>query len=368
VAAVSHELARHAVGWPADERAFDAARAFLHETRDKRTVIACDADVDGLTSAVIVERAVNAIGGLSYVLPTRRGEHVHHPVMRGGVLALRPDRLVVLDIGSRPQPILPGLPTLLIDHHYASAGLPADATVLNGYDRQPVATTSVLAFIVGRAFPPVERSAWLAALGAVADLGTAAPFRAVLGLSGGGAKWNQAVALLNAARRAPVPDPSVALNAIRGAASVDDVASGQLPETATLQRFQAEVRAEIDRCRRVPPAIARNVAMIRVSSGAQVHPVVATRWLRRLAPRIVMAANDGYLPGRTNFAVRSQSDIDLVTWLRRLPFTPSPDAEYAHGHPRATGGSLSTSDFGAFISRLVSQLNAIECRVVNSQR
>ena len=66
----------------------------------------------------------------------------------------------------------------------------------------------------------------------------------------------------------------------------------------------------------------------------------------------MIAANDGYLPGRTNFAVRCHAAIDLVAWLRGLPFTPSVDAQYAHGHARATGGSLSSSDFRAFIATL----------------
>jgi single-stranded-DNA-specific exonuclease len=367
VVAVSDELTRHPVEWPADARAIDAARAFLHRTRDKLTVIACDADVDGLTAAVIVERAVNALGGFSHVLPARRGEHVHHPVMKRRVSALDPERLVVLDMGSRPQAILPDLPTLVIDHHHAAAGLPSGAVVVNGFDREPVATASVLAFVVGRSIPAVESSAWLAALGAVGDLGTAAPFRSVLGLSGSTGKWTRAVALLNAARRAPAPDPIVALDALRHAASVDDIGSARFPETAALRRYQLEVRAELERCSRVPPTIVGNVALLRFSSAAQVHPVVATRWVRRLAPRIVIAANDGYLPGRTNFAVRCESAIDLVAWLRSLPFTPAADAEYAHGHARATGGSLSASDFAAFISSLgFSRPDPIGCHVANS--
>lgn len=92
--------------------------------------------------------------------------------------------------------------------------------------------------------------------------------------------------------------------------------------------------------------------LVRFSSGAQVHPIVATRWAGRLSPRIVIAANDGYLPGRTNFAVRCRDTIDLVAWLRGLPFTPPPDAEYAHGHARATGGSLPPAAFEAFITTL----------------
>ena len=65
--------------------------------------------------------------------------------MKRRIRALHPERLVVLDMGSRPQAIIPALPTLVVNHHHAAAGLPPEAIVVNGYDRQPVATTSVLA-------------------------------------------------------------------------------------------------------------------------------------------------------------------------------------------------------------------------------
>lgn len=352
MAAVPERPARHTADWPAEAGSIDAARAFLLRVHGTLTVIACDSDVDGLGAAVIVERAVNALGGIPHVLPVRRGEHVHHPLMQRRIEALRPGHLVVLDMGSRPQVILPGLPTLVVDHHHAGAGLPPGAVVVNGYDRPPVAPTSVLAYVVCREIPAVERSAWLAALGAIADLGSAAAFRDVLGIRAGGARWSRAASLLNAARRAESPDPTAALDALRHAACVDDITSGRLPETGRLKEYQTQVRGEIDRCARVAPAIAGTTALVRFSSRAQVHPIVATRWARRLAPRIVIAANDGYLRGRTNFAVRCQHTIDLVAWLRSLPFTPSPDAEYANGHARATGGSLSRSDFSVFVATL----------------
>ena len=352
MSATAEDPARPQAAWPAAADAIDAAGNFLRSTRGTSTVIACDSDVDGLSAAVIVERTVAALGGVPYVLPVRRGEHVHHPEMKRRIGALRPEHLVVLDMGSRPEPIVPGLSTLVIDHHHADAGLPPGALVVNGYDRDPVATTSVLAFVVCRTVTAVEGSLWLAALGAVADLGSAAAFRDLLGIRATGTKWTRATSLLNAARRAVTPDPAVALDVLRHAASVDDVTSGRLPATRVLEEYQTQVRDEIARCTRVPPAIAGSAALIRFSSGAQVHPIVATRWAHRLAPRVVIAANDEYLPGRTNFAVRSQSSTDLIAWLRGLPFAPSPDAEYAHGHARATGGSLSRPDFDAFISAL----------------
>lgn len=322
----------------------DAARRFLQSCAGHEVTIACDSDVDGLTSAIIAERGAAALGAKPTVLPVRRGEHVHHDSMRTRIAASGPTRLVVLDIGSRPEPIIPGLPTLLIDHH-ASQGHPPGAIVVSGADDSPVPTTSVLTFVVTGFVEGIERLAWLAALGAVADLGSADAFADVLHVKASGPTWRKAVSLLNAARRAADPDPELALGVLRRAGSVRDIVDGRRPGVDALSAKQREVRAEIDRCSRVAPRVAADAALIRFSSGVQAHPVVAIRWARRLRPRVVIAANDGYLPGRTNFAVRCDADVDLIAWLRSVPFSPSPGSEYANGHPKATGGSLTADDF-----------------------
>jgi hypothetical protein len=286
------------------------------------------------------------------MLPVRRGEHVHTDSMRERIRAELPERLVVLDMGSRPASIVPGLPTLVIDHHDATNGVPPGALVLNGFDRPPVAPTSVLAWVVSSGIADVQDSAWIAALGAVADLGSAAEFAELLHVRVGVTAGRKASALLNAARRAPEPDPIIALDTLRQANSVTEVLSGGLPGAQRLEQMQQAVRDEMARCSRVPPQTSGNVALIRFASGAQVHPVVAIRWSTRLRPRIVVAANDGYLPGRTNFAIRCADRVDLLAWLRGLLFVPTDAAEFANGHARATGGSLSARDFDRF-SRLL---------------
>ena len=338
--------------WPADATRLDEARSFLHSARGATVVIASDSDVDGLTGATIFERAVTACNGVPFVVLARRGEHVHRDSMRRRILTRRPGRLIVVDMGSRPEPILPAIPTLIVDHHEATRGYPPGAVVVNGFDRPPVAPSSVLAHVICRVCPAVRNTGWLAALGAVADLGSAASFRELLGVKGTGAKWTRTAALLNAARRAPIPDPCIALAALRQADSIDDILYSRSEEARALSLLHEQVRAETDRCARVPPAITGNVALLRFSSGAQVHPLIATRWSYRLRPRIVIAANDGYLPGRTNFAIRCAAETDLLAWMRGLPFSPSPGSEYANGHPRATGGSLTHEEFDRFLELL----------------
>ena len=328
--------------WPVAAMVLARARRFLEGCAGQRTVVACDSDVDGLSSAVILERGLERHRAQATVVPIRRGEQVHSESMRARILRVSPSRLVVTDMGSGPASIVAGLPTLVVDHHNASAGVPPDALVLNGWDREPVATSSVLAFLVAGA---PEEDAWLALLGAVADLGSAKEFGALIPAKASETAARRVAGLLNAARRAPDPRPDLVLALLRRARDIKDVASGTHPEVAQLEGMRSEVQAETDRCSRVAPKILPLAALARFSSGAQVHPIVAIRWARRLHDRIVIAANDGYLPGRTNFAVRSALDLDLLAWLRSLPFTPGDPGEFAHGHRRATGGSLTHADF-----------------------
>ena len=335
--------------WPVDARALAQARTFLDGCAGATTVVACDSDVDGLSSAVVLERALDKLRARATVMPIRRGEHVHADSMRARILSLAPSRLIVTDMGSRPASIVPGLPTLVVDHHDASAGVPPDAVVLNGWGREPVATSSVLAFLVAGA---PEADAWLAVLGAVADLGSAKEFATVLPGRTGETAARKVASLLNAARRAPDPRPDLALGLLRRGRGIKDVMSSAHPEVAQLEAMRSAVQAETERCSRVAPKILSRAALLRFSSGAQVHPIVAIRWARRLHDRIVMAANDGYIPGRTNFAIRSAADVDLVAWLRGLPFTPQDPGEFANGHRRATGGSLTHAD----IERLIGVL------------
>ena len=63
----------------------------------------------------------------------------------------------------------------------------------------------------------------------------------------------------------------------------------------------------------------------------------------------MIAANDGYLPGRVNFSIRGGTG-DLRRLLRDA--LPEAGGEFAHGHDRATGGSLSPDQFELLLRRL----------------
>lgn len=334
--------------WPVDAQQLEAARAFLRRPYDL-VALACHSDADGLCGGLILKRLLEAHRIPTAVVISARGEHIHATSMRRKVMDTCADALVVVDMGTRAAPISVGLPTLVVDHHDDSGGVPPDALVVNGFGRPPVATSSVLAYALAAEVPGADQWCWIGALGAIADLGTSAAFASLLPCRAGGRRWSRAVALLNAARRAPQDDARTAFDVLEWASNVADIVEGSHPGVRRLEDYRAAVAAEMQRCSRVPPRKVGAAFVIRFASAAQVHPLVAMRWTTRLAPAIVIAANDHYLPGRVNFAVRCAREINLLDWLRSLPFEAPAEGEYAHGHPRATGGSLTIEQFEAFL-------------------
>lgn len=352
-AAMSPAVAAAVEGdWPAPRAALDAGRALLKERASGRVIIACDHDVDGLASAVLVARAIERLGGQADVEPVNRGEHVHVASYRDRLAARAAGAYVVTDMGSRAEPIGLPAPTLLIDHHDSDA-FPPDAVVVSASRRLPVVPTSYLAFELLSGLVALDDLAWLALLGTVADLGTQVDFGRVPGWrrSYRAKPVSEAVGLLNAARRSADHDVAAALAVLRAAQSPSEISDGSVPGSERLRQLRAEVAAEMARLARTPPRMHGRVALIRIRSRAQIHPLLAARWKARLAGKIVLVANDDYLPGRVNFAVRTTLPIDLIAWLKSFQL-PDSGPEFARGHPAATGGSLDFRQFDALVAAM----------------
>jgi single-stranded-DNA-specific exonuclease len=246
--------------------------------------------------------------------------------------ALPDGPLAILDWGIRP--IDRG--GILVDHHAPETPDPGPL-VVTSYGEEPEVPTAPL---MRRLVP--EAPAWLAAIGGVGDVGDKA--FALAECEGAAPKTaiKKLVSLVNAPRRLPDGPVRTALAIL--VEHDDPRAALADPRIGELEQAKAAWRAEFDRVvRTAPQMVGERLALLRFRSPAQVHPLVATTWSRRLAPRVVLAANDDYLaPGVVNFAVRGGSG-DLRALLR----TALPDAtgEFAHGHDRATGGSLTSEDF-----------------------
>lgn len=287
-------------------------------------------DADGLAAGAIALRARGESAGAAVLLG--RGQNPFGPdaPLPGGSLA-------VLDWGVR-RLLRPGL---IVDHHAPEAPPRADQLVVSGYGEQPETTTSAL---MRRIVP--EAPAWLAAVGAFGDLGDAA-FALPECAEAPRCAVRRLVPLVNAPRRLLEGSVRQALALLVDSASAHDALTDS--RTGLLDEARRRWRSEFDRVRRTPPLVAGEAALIRFSSPAQVHPLVAAQWQRRLAPRLVIAANDGYLPGRVNFSVRG-GEGDLRQVLRAA--LPDAEGEYAHGHDRATGGSLAPREFERFLRAL----------------
>jgi single-stranded-DNA-specific exonuclease len=213
---------------------------------------------------------------------------------------------------------------------------------VSGYGADPETTTAAL---IRRLCP--AQPAWLAAVGAVGDLGdrgfalpecVGAPRTAVRRL----------VPLVNAPRRGP--DPAAVRTALALLVEQDDPKAALADSRiAELEEARDAWRSAWEQVRRTAPRVGRGAALVRFTSPFQLHPLAAQMWSRRLAPRPVIAANDGYLPGRVNFSVRG-GEGDLRGLLQRA--LPGMEGEFARGHPRATGGSLSPAEFERLLAAL----------------
>jgi single-stranded-DNA-specific exonuclease len=289
-------------------------------------------DADGLSAGAIALRARCEDADAAVVL--RRGETPF-----GDGAPLPPGAVAVLDWGVRRL----ARPGLIVDHHAPEAEPGPDVLLVSGYGEQPPVSTSVLVWRIAAAAPR-----WLAALGAYGDLG-AAGLRLAETAGVEAAAVRRLAPLVNAPRR--LPDGSLVRDALALLVRAPDAAAALAdPLIGGLADARAAVAAEQRRLMRVGPRVAGDVAVIRVTSPIQVHPLIATAWMRRLAPRLVVAANDGYLPGRVNFAVRGGTG-DLRARLRAaLP--EGAGHEFAHGHDRASGGSLPPDLFALLLERL----------------
>jgi single-stranded-DNA-specific exonuclease len=291
------------------------------------SVVVPHTDADGLAAGALALRARGEDAGAALLLG--RGETPFATEL--------PRAAAILDWGVRP---VPG-PALLVDHHAPEWEPAADVLVVSGYGELPETTTAAL---VRRLVP--EEPAWLAAVGAVGDLGdegfalpeaAGAPRTAVRRL----------VPLVNAPRRLPDGPVRTALALLVDhddpREALRDERIGELEEARSA--WQGAYRTSV----RVAPSVSGDVAVVRLRTPYQVHPLVAAAWRRRLAPRLVLVANDDYIPGRVNFAVRGGSG-DLRALLRDA--LPEAEGEFAHGHDRATGGSLPPDQFELLLHRL----------------
>ncbi|KAI0398540.1 DHH phosphoesterase [Xylariaceae sp. FL0594] len=346
----------------------------------QRTLIIPDKDADGLTSGAILQKTLVLLGldpELISVHHVQKGSNIHNENEREAMAAQKPAYIFVLDQGSRKSPPVIDAPhrALIVDHHWAlEDDFPAGSEHVTACHSPPVATSSLLTYhICSSLHEEVSQTCdWLCAMGTHGDLGNTLkwepPFPDMKATFKKHTKKaiNDAVSLINAPRRTSTYDVPAAWAALTRANSPSD-----LLKNPKLLAARAEVNAEVERCTHTAPKFSSDakIAVFRINSAAQVHPVIATRWAGHLqSPRleVILVANEGYLPGMVNFSCRvprsaraRSPPVNIIEVLKEIADkAPNPTLRerlgesFAKGHKEASGGIVPKAEFEEFIEIL----------------
>ena len=334
----------------AAQEAFAAALASVDP--DGTIAILSHFDADGLAAAAVLARALERAGWRHEVHLTGKGETPWDPAVAARLSAGNPAGLIVADLGTRAEPVLPGCPTVIIDHHVPT-GEPADAITISGNGLSPEPTSALLAWWAAGALGDVDDLLWLAAIGLIGDMEQGRDFSE---LQQAQARWGKtalrdAVSLINAPRRTAAADAGPALRLLLRADGPKAITKGTDADAEALRLAKAEVRAAMDEGKRQPPLVVGDVALIALDTPCQIHPLVAQQWRGRLKDKIVIAANRGYRPGWVHFAARSATGRNLIDFLAEHR-PANADGRYGNGHAQATGGALTLADWNSFVRGL----------------
>jgi single-stranded-DNA-specific exonuclease len=341
-----------------------------------RIHILTDSDADGLPAAAILVRALDLAGYTAVTAEVRlKTESAWTPAVLDRLRARAPQALFILDLGARPDPLLPGVPTLLLDHH-KPGGTPPGATLITAYretgpgeDAKEIPTTGLMAFRCAQALIPDQAKAllWLAAISLLSDLGDKAPFpelAAAKKLFSGGA-LRDLTSLLNAPRRSATGDASAALTLLLLADSPKQALKDSDPAFTALRDQLLVAKAEVGDAlalalaRKLPPRfstavrdeLGADLVAIRMDTPCQVHPLVAQQWRARFPKSVIFGVNTGFRPGWVHFSGRAPAGVNLIQFLtNHRPLEA--DSAYGNGHDQASGGALPTEVWNRFAASL----------------
>ncbi|KUJ14689.1 DHH family protein-like protein [Mollisia scopiformis] len=359
--------------WPAQARQIVAAQEFLREcaSSQKPTLIVPDKDADGLSAGVIVHRTLMKMGLDSKYLDVhlvQKGSNIHEDNERKAMQEKKPSYVIVLDQGSRGGPPVidnPDVRSIIIDHHLSDE-FPKDAQVVSACHCPPVATTSLLIYEICKELDPdiASECGYLCAIGTHGDLGNTLkwlpPFPDMAETFKRHTKKliNDCVSFINAPRRTGTYDVITAWTALLEAKDPK-----QIMNNRRLAEAREEINIEVEKQTHTPPKFSKDgkIAVLKINSKAQVHPVIATRWashLKSKALEIVMVANYGYLPGKVNFSCRiarcargRDPPINIIESLKAVADLDTTDLvqrlgeSFARGHKEASGGIVNTAEF-----------------------
>ena len=316
-------------------------------------------DADGLSALALMTRAwERRYGERPPFRIVGRGENAWTPKF-ADTLSADLAGLVLLDLGTGERKPTDA-PLCVIDHHVPTSQA-RDRLVLSGYGEDVVPSTSLIAWWAARGLLGEEEAddlLWLAAIGAIGDMADkgfdiidAAKKRYRVG------KLRDVVSLVNAPRRSASGDARPALDWLLQASDPADALTGDYPEREVCEAAREAVKAATANGRRAAPRFGTvygsDLAIIRVDTPCQVHPLIAQSWAGRLKPAICFAANAEIEPGRVSFSGRTRgADADIIDFLARHAPDGVNRTRYGNGHRKAAGGSLPVAQWNDWVDSL----------------
>lgn len=225
--------------------------------------------------------------------------------------------------------------------------------LISSYTWRPIPNTALLVYWLCSEIAAVQDMMWVAAIGTLSDLGYKAPFAIIpQAKTLYKAKWlREATALINAGRRSASADAETALQAILAAQHPKDIAEAASPAAKRLAEYRLQVREALQEAKRAAPTFSGRVALVRVKSPCQVHPLVAQIWRTRLPKYVVLVGNEGYVSGYVAFSMRSASDASLLDLLSKVEVDVA-KGYFGYGHDQATGGLLPVPSWNQLLQYL----------------
>jgi len=317
------------------------------------TTVLCHSDADGVAAGAILYRTLQRLDFSSLtILVTGKGANAYTPLTKQRIAAAHPVALLVLDLGCLSEPVLPGVPTCFIDHH-RPLGVPPEGTLISSYTWQPIPNAALLVYWLCAEVATIEDMLWVAAIGTLSDLGDKAPFTIISRAKEiYKAKWlHEATSLINAGRRSATGDADTALQAILIAQHPREIAEGASAEARRLAEYRREVNAALEEAKKAAPKFSGQVALVRVNSPCQVHPLIAQIWRTRLPKYMALVSNEGYMPGYVAFSMRTASEVNLLDFLSGVEVDVA-EGYFGYGHDQATGGLLPTASWNQLLQQL----------------
>ena len=339
---------------PTPEAAQSAFAAFLARLdKNKRVAGLHDSDADGVTAGVVWQRGLERLGfhSVTRLVPGRE-RNAWTPGSHALLQAANPDSLFLMDLGSQPISILDGVPTCFIDHHHPE-GCPPGDTLVSAYTWNPIPNTSLIVYDLFAPHVDISDLDWIAAIGTLSDLGDKAPFPLIEAAKKKyTAKYlREVTSLVNATRRASDYNPEAAARALLAHDNPRALYESTSPDVEIMRHAREEVKAALDEARKAAPTFAGPVALVRLNTPCQVHPLIAQSWRTRLPKYIVIVSNEGYMPGRVNFSARAYSDKNVLQFLRSFDLGEG-EGNFGHGHDQASGGSLPPDRWNLLLEKM----------------